>query len=802
MTLIRDQRKAFGGPGIEPRWTRGGKNAVGTAYSIASPVWYTCAAGVLTEAYFPTIDQPQIRDLQFLVTDGESLFNDERRNTDYEIQRISERSLGVRLVNTDREGRYRITKTIVSNPVEPVVLVRTRFEVLDPSLEDRLRLFVLLAPHLEVGGSGNTANLAEIDGRVVLTAHRGTTWLTCAASIPFTKASCGFVGHSDGWTDLNAHREMIWEFDVAAEGNVALIGELDLSRSREFTLGLAFGDHLHDAATSLFHSLGLPFEAHATRFDRQWERATADDLPLETASGDGGRLYHSSQAILRAHEDKNYSGAMIASLSIPWGDAMGDEDIGGYHLVWPRDMVNTTTALLASGNRATPLRALIYLAVAQRADGGFHQNFWLDGEPYWQGVQLDETSFPILLAWKLHRQKALRDYDPYPMVRSAAAFLVREGPATQQERWEENAGYSPSTLAVNIAALVCASLFARDRGEVQTADFLLDYADFLECHVERWTVTDQGTLLPDVPRHYIRIRPVDPGNPVPDEDPNRGTIVIKNRPPGAPYRFPAREIVDAGFLELVRYGVRAPGDALIEDSLRVVDAHLKVDTPVGPVWRRYIHDGYGEDERGRPYKGSGVGHAWPLLTGERGHYELAAGRGAGPFIRALEGFASGCGLLPEQVWDLDDVPEKFLFFGKPTGAAMPLCWAHAEYVKLLRSARDGRVFDRVAAVAERYLGARRHCRKLEVWKFNRQVSRVHVGFTLRVQAQAAFRLKWSRGEWAEATETDATATSIGLHFVDIDVAEVNNDAPVRFTFYWPEAGRWEERYFFVEVISS
>ena len=798
MTLIRDKRKAFGHPGIEPRWTRGGKDAVGTALTRASRVWYTCAGGVLTEAYFPTIDQPQIRDLQFLVTDGESFFHDERRDTDYEIRRTSESSLGVTLVNEERAGRYRIVKKIISNPVEPVVLIETRFEVLDESIADKLRLFVLLAPHLEVGGHGNTANIAEVDGRVVLTAHRGDTWLACAASVPMKRASCGFVGSSDGWTDLNLHREMTWEFDTAENGNVALIGELELSRSRDFTLGLAFGDHLHDAATSLFHSLGVPFDEHATRFDAQWEHACRDTLPLETAAGDGGRLYRSSHAILRAHEDKNYSGAMIASLSIPWGDAKGDEDLGGYHLVWPRDMVNTTTALLACGNRSTPLRALIYLAVAQRADGGFYQNFWLDGEPYWQGVQLDEVAFPILLAWKLHRQEALADYDPYPMVRSAAAYLVRHGPATQQERWEENAGYSPSTLAVNIAALVCASLFARERGEIETADFLLDYADFLECHVERWTVTDQGTLLPDVPRHYIRIHPVDPADSSPDENPNHGTIVIKNRPTGAARKFPAKEIVDAGFLELVRYGVRAAGDALVQDSLRVVDAQLKVATPVGPVWRRYNHDGYGEDEQGHPYAGSGVGHAWPLLTGERGHYELAAGRDPLPFIRALEGFASGCALLPEQVWDRPDVPKKFLFFGKPTGAAMPLCWAHAEYVKLLRSARDGRVFDRVQVVADRYLGARRECSKLEIWKFNRQVGTVRVGFTLRVQAAAPFTLKWTRGEWADANETDATPTSLGIHFVDIDIPGPAG-APIRFTFFWPEAGRREGRDFRVEV---
>jgi glucoamylase len=754
---------------------------------------------VLTEAYFPTIDRPQIRDLQFLVTDGESFFHDERRDTEHTIARSSESSLGLTLTNEDRRGRYRIVKKILSNPVEPVVLIETRFEVLDRSLAHKLRLFVLLAPHLEVGGQGNTAHIAEIDERVVLTAHRGSTWLACAASIPFARASCGFVGRSDGWTDLARHRDMRWEFDVAADGNVALTGELDLSTTREFTLGLAFGDHLHDAATSLFHTLGVPFGEHETRFDAQWSDACSEALPLETASGDGGRLYRCSHAVLRAHEDKKYPGAMIASLSIPWGDAKGDEDLGGYHLVWPRDMVNTTTALLASGNRTTPLRALIYLAVAQRADGGFYQNFWLDGEPYWHGVQLDEVAFPVLLAWKLHRQGALADYDPYPMVRSAAAYLVKQGPATQQERWEENAGYSPSTLAVNVAALVCASLFARERGDLPTADFLLDYADFLECHIERWTVTDQGTLLSDVPRHYIRIHPVDPADPTPDEDPNHGSIVIKNRPPGVPYTFAAREVVDAGFLELVRYGVRRPGDSLIEDSLKVVDAQLKVDTPVGPVWRRYNHDGYGEDDRGRPYHGSGVGHGWPLLTGERGHYELAAGRDPTPFIRALEGFASGCGLLPEQVWDRDDIPEKFLFFGKPTGAAMPLCWAHAEYVKLLRSTSDGRVFDRVQAVADRYLGDRRECSKLEVWKFNRQIGTVRTGYTLRVQAAAPFRLKWTRGEWTNSRETDATPTALGIHFVDVDVPQPA-DAPIRFTFFWTEAGRWEGRDFNVEVV--
>ena len=351
-----------------------------------------------------------------------------------------------------------------------------------------------------------------------------------------------------------------------------------------------------------------------------------------------------------AHEDKTYPGALIASLSIPWGEVKGDEDLGGYHLVWTRDMVNSATGLMATGNDTLALRALIYLAATQLDDGGFYQNFWINGEPYWKGIQLDEVAFPIMLAWRLFEAGGLKNFDPMPMVKRAAKFLILHGPATGEERWEENGGYSPSTLAVVISALVCASHMLR-RIEGRKGQFLLDYADFLESNLERWTVTTQGVLVPGISRHFIRILPIDLSDPRAPEDPNNATIPIKNRPPGAQYEFPAKEVVDAGFLELVRYGIRAPGDPLIEDSLRVVDACLKVDLPQGPCWRRYNNDGYGQQADGRAWHGYGVGRPWPLLTGERGHYELAAGRDVRPYVKAIEDFASATGLLPEQVWD-------------------------------------------------------------------------------------------------------------------------------------------------------
>ena len=795
--IILKQNPAFGSPGMEPKWTRSDKDAVGCAYAASSTIWFTLSAGVLNEVYYPTIDRPQIRDMQYLITDGETFFHDERRHLTTATESLAPHALGYRLVNSDPEGRYRIVKEVIADPHYACILTRTRLEG-EAGFLARLRLFVLIAPHIEVGGWQNSGNVVDLAGRSILTAHKKETWLALAASIPFKRCSCGYVGASDGWTDLAKNYDMDWEFDVAENGNIALTGEIDLSHGPEFTLGLSFGNGLHGAVTTLFQSLDLPFDKHRDRFVQQWQRICNRQNPLAKVSSDNGALYHMSTSLLLAHEDKSYPGAIIASMSIPWGETRGDEDLGGYHLVWTRDMVNSALGLLAAGHTETPLRALIYLACTQQPDGGFHQNFWIQGVPYWTGVQLDEVAFPIILAWRLHVAGGLLDFDPYPMVLRAAAYLVRQGPATPQERWEENSGYSPSTLASNVAALICAACFALVKGDKETARFLEDYADFLECHIEPWTVTTQGTLDPSIPRHYIRIHPADPSNPVPDEDPNHGMLPIRNRPPGEPWHFPAKEIVDAGFLELVRYGIRRPNDPLIEDSLRVVDAVLKVDTPEGPCWRRYNHDGYGQRNDGGAFQGWGQGRAWPLLTGERGHYELAAGRSVQPYIRAMEGFATATGLLPEQIWDAADRPDIHMCLGKPTGAAMPLMWAHAEYIKLLRSTRDNRIFDIIPVVEKRY-STRRGCANLEVWKPNRQVQAIHAGMILRIQRPESFVLRWTADEWIAHADTPANPTGLSIYYVDILVKKGQN-APIRFTFHYPDEGRWEGMDYCVDVL--
>lgn len=794
---FRGNRTAFGAPGIEPRWTHGNKEGVGTSPFSDSKVWFTLWRGVVTEVYYPLVDHPQVRDLQYLVSDGRTFFHEEKRHLESSVHRVAADGLAYRVVSADPAGRYRLEKEVLTDPHLPVLLVRTRL-VRETNTAPELALYALLAPHIDVAGWGNNAYVVESDGLEFLVAERNHTWVALGADRPFRRLSCGYVGRSDGWTDLADNYRMDYEFDQALDGNVALTGLLDVGAGTDFTLGLAFGRGLSDAVTALRQSLSVPYARHRREYVDGWSRLADRLPPLGGASGDDGRLYRASHSLILAHEDKTFRGARIASLSIPWGQVKGDDDQGGYHLVWTRDLVQSAVALLAAGDFDRALQSLVYLAVSQLPDGNFPQNFWLSGQAYWAGVQLDEVAFPILLAGLLRSEHALQEFDPWPMVRSAVRFLIAYGPATQQERWEEVSGYSPSTLASNIAALLVASAFARQAGDEGCARFIEEYADYLYDHLEEWTVTTEGTLLPGVSRHFIRIRPADPADSHVEGPANEGRVRIANHPPGVDDTYPIKEVVDAGFLELVRYGVRRADDPLIEDSIKVVDHVLRVATPVGPCWRRYNHDGYGQRDDGGPFEVWGTGRAWPLLVAERAHYELARGSDASALVRAAEGFASSTGLLPEQVWDAPDRPELHLWLGRPTTSAMPLVWAHAEYVKLLRSVRDGRVFDRVPEVVSRYSEPRPSGPRLEIWKPHHRPTHLRSGAILRVQATEPFRLHWSDDGWAHAEDSEATPTTLGIHYVDLPTRGRRGRA-ILFTFYWPARDAWEGKDYSVRV---
>ena len=797
------KNKAFGAPGMEPCWTHSNKIGVGTAYSTSSKVWFTLWKGIVTEVYYPTIDQPQVRDLQYLISDGDSFFHEEKRDLKTKIERLN-LELGYRITNTPPDNSYSIVKEVITDPHADCLLQHTKLEG-DASYLDKLKLYALCAPHLNIGGWGNNGYVIEVCDRLFLVANKADKWLVLGATVPFKKCSVGYAGTSDGWQDLADNYQMDWQFDCAEDGNIGLTGELDLTETKEFTLGLAFGNSLENALSILLQSISVPFAEHQQKFKEQWERTCSNRLALEEKSADNGNLFHSSVSLLLAHEDKTYSGATIASMSFPWGEEKGDGDRGGYHLVWTRDMVNSVTGLIAAGHTETAVRSLMYLVTCQHPDGSFAQNFWLNGEPYWKGMQLDEVAFPILLAKKLDEMNALPDFDVYPMIIRAAGYLIRQGPATQQERWEEDGGYSPSTLACNIAALICAASFARQRGDKTAAKYIEEYADFLKDHIEAWTVTIEGTLVPEIKRHFVRITPSQIDVPHPNEDPNNSTITLSARPPGTEsefsedksQEFPTKEIVDAGFLLFVRYGIIDPNDPLIVDSLKVVDAILKVDTPYGSSWRRFNNDWYGQREDGSAYKGVGVGRAWPLLTGERAQYELAAGNDVTPFVKAMEEFATDTGLLTEQVWDSEDIPDAHMYLGKPTGAAMPLMWAHAEYIKLLRSVKDGRVFDLIREVSDRYLG-NYHSKPIEVWKFHRQVRTIDKGTILRIQADKPFKLQWSNDSWQTSQEVESiNVAELSLEYIDLRSDRLGK---IEFTFFWTDSNNWEEANYSVEVV--
>lgn len=784
-----EESLAFGGPGIEPRWTSSAKEGLGTSYHTSCRVWFTLSHGIVNEIYYPHVDQPNTRDFQFLISDGETFCHEEKRDFDHRVEYPERDCLLYRLINSERNGRYRVVKHVLTDPHRSVLLVHTKLEVADETLRGKLKMYALLAPHIARYGAGNNGWSAEVGGNELMCAERGGTYLVMGCSAGFSKRSVGYVGASDGWRDLVGDWTMDWQFRRAERGNLALTAEIRLDGRDEFMMGVGFGRSFQSTATKLLLSMAIPFNEHRNSFVRQWQRTVIDPAyDFSEHTSDAGGMYRLSRCVLLAHEDKVFQGALVASMSIPWGETKGDNDLGGYHLVWTRDLVQSASALLATGQTGTPLRALIWLASIQHPEGTFPQNSWIDGQAYWNHLQLDEIAAPILLAWRLQREKTgFALFDPWVMIARAAGYLVRQGPVTSQERWEENSGYSPSTLAMVIASLVCAAEFAAPRGFKREAEFLLSYADWLAANIESWMVTTEGELVEGLGRHYIRITPADAESPDPHPDPNTALVQLAN----GGGLHPARNVVSGDFLHLVRLGIRAADDPIILDSIKVMDLVLKRDLPDGACWRRYNHDGYGEKEDGSAFDGAGIGRCWPILTGERGHYELAAGRDPMSYIAAMEKFANDGGMMPEQLWDEPDTEEARMKFGQPTGAAMPLCWSHAEYLSLVRSRRDGVCFDRVEPAYQRYVVQPVKSRH-SFWTFRHQLRLCRRGQKVRLVIEAPAEVVWSTNDWAESDRAAASELPLlKVWFLDLPTEKLRKGAKVEFTFYWTGSEKWE-----------
>ncbi len=770
--------QAPGAPGIAPTWASSAKDLVGASLG-PSRLWFTVGFGIVNEVYFPRIDRPQIRDLGFIVADDAGFWCEVKRLGRYELETPAPGIPALRIVH--RHERFTLALRVVGDPLRDVLLLEVDLEG-----DAALRPYALLAPHVGGTGNGNVAEVASHGGRRVLRAGQageGSIWLALAAvdaaqRDAWGRASAGYVGASDGWQDFDRNGAMRWQYLRAGPGNVALTGELP----RRCVLALAFGARPEAASTLAIGALAQPFEApwqQQVRDWMSWHAALVSDAPDRSTPRLRVQLAVSAMA-LHVHQDKIHPGAMVASLSVPWGNSRDER--GGYHLVWPRDLVECAGALLVLGQEADARDVLRYLVASQHADGHWNQNQWLDGKAYWQGVQLDEAGFPVLLAALLEERGALEGIEVGDMIRRALGFIARTGPASDQDRWEEDAGVNAFTLAICIAALVAGAAFL----DPAAREFALALADDWNARIEAFTAVS-GTALArrlGVRGYYVRVAPA---AVLTDERALHRRIPIRNRlQDDAP---PADEQVATDALQLVRFGLRGANDPLVRDTVAVIDALLKVDTPSGPAWRRYNGDGYGEHEDGAPFDGTGCGRPWPLLVGERGHYELLAGRDPLPYLEAMAAMASAGGMLPEQVWDAAPIPARGLFPGRPTGSAMPLAWAHAEFVKLALSCRQTRPCDCPGAVWERY--RRRPVQpQATVWLEHAPVARGFAGADVLVCLRQPALVHWGVDGWRDPADVPTRPVSLGLHVARLAVAALRAGQRIDFTWRRQASNAW------------
>jgi glucoamylase len=671
---------APGAPGKDAEWTSAGKEAVGTSNTSESKVWFTLRGGVLDEVYYPTVDVANTRTLQFVVTGCNEGASEE--SAAHKLEVIDAQSLSFR--QTSETNAYTLTKTYTTDPERPVVLIDVEFNGRCRALQ---QLYVFYDPSLNNSGMHDSA-WAEDGALVASDADKASALVVTGG---FDETTNGYLGTpSDGLAELRNQGHLATRYARAADGNVVQVGRLP---ENHVTLALGFGKEPAEALRNARASLAKGFAKAREEYERGWHDYVKT---LRRVGAKHQAQFDMAAMVLKAHEDKTYRGAMIASLSIPWGGGSNanEPNVGGYHLVWSRDLYNVATAFHALGDKASADRALDYLfRVQQKADGSFPQNSWLDGRPFWGSLQLDEVSFPLVLAYQLGRT----DNETYVKhVRPAADFIVKYGPFTPQERWEEKSGYSPSTIAAEIAGLTCAAEIAKRNGDDASAAIYTAAADDFARNVERWTATTTGKHGDG--NYYLRLSfNEDPDDGQPFDMGNGGST------------FDEREIVDAGFLELVRLGVRSPQDPLVAKSLEVIDKVIKVETPNGATFYRYNHDGYGEMDDGRPWnfdgKYTGKGRLWALLAGERGQYELSLGRNADAARRldAMAGFANAGGMIPEQVWDSPASPAPWFKFGEGTGSATPLAWSMAQFIRLATNIQEGRNLDTPDLVAARYV---------------------------------------------------------------------------------------------------
>ena len=630
-------------------------------------------------------------------------------------------------------------------------------------------------------GSTGPDNSAWVD-EAALYAGVADRGFCLTADVPMADLSAGYVGASDGWQDLDQHGRFTWAFARATRGNVALSASLAEPAG---VIAVGFGPDGNSARRLARAALADGYAPLRRDFIAGWERWAAS-LTLPPADPILGEEALMSATVLKTHEDRAYPGAVVASMSTPWGNSTNT--LGGYHLVWPRDAAMAAFALIAVNQIDDARRILAHAMAAQEPDGHWQQNYFPSGEPFWTGFQLDETAFPVLIAAKLAEIGSDEMPGVAEMVRRAVASIARNGPASEQDRWEENPGISAFTIATAIAALVSGAPWLDEAAR----DYALDLADDWNERVEEWCYVVHTPLAAQagVDGYYVRIAP-------PHKDGGlTGRIVLRNRNGES---IEASCLVALDFSWLVRLGLRQATDRRVSDTIKVVDRVLRVETPSGAVYRRYNDDGYGEYDDGRPFDGAGVGRAWPLLAGERGHLALQAGEDPIDYLRTMHRCASPGGLLPEQVWDAPAIPERFLFPGRPSGSAMPLLWSHAEFLKLFVARNAKRPVELLESMRARY-GQRMPKAKNTRWRNETPARHLERGRTLLVEDRRPFTLHFGFDGWRDVSEFPARPMPFGLWGVAVGPDAYGDRSQVNFTRRY--GADWEGQDHTVAIVAS
>jgi glucoamylase len=761
---------------VSPVMAPGPKDVVTTGLG-AGRVWATVGQGILHEVYWPSAGEPQIRDMGFIVA-GDGWWYEVKAVATYQVQTADPAVPLAAVVHTGpAEHPYQLTLQVIPDPGRDVVLVSYTLDGVPDA-----QLYVFLASHLQQhplanadqdysGGSGNTA---WTDSGGSLFAQGAGRFLCLSGAPGFGQVSVGYFGSSDLWQDFSRNGSMTWNFTDAGPGFVVLSGALSASSG---AIALAFAEDAGTAGSLAAASLAAGSAAAQAQLISNWQGWSGTCTfppPSGTDPADLADALRQSAAVLRVHQDcASYPGAIVAGLCTPWGDTTNNA--GGYHLVWPRDAIETGFAFTLLGQLDDAAQLLGYLATRQSPDGHWGQNFFPDGTPYWSGVQLDETALPVMLAAKLDELGQPPSETIIAMINAAIGYLVQNGPLSPMDRWEEDAGGSPFTLGVIVAAMVAGAKYL----DAASSQYVLALADDWNERIEEWCYVAGSPLdlLFGLDGHYVRIGP----------DPQYGLARIANQSyPN--YEIAASSVLGLEFAYLARLGLRSASDKRISDTASLVDVMLARNVGTGIGYYRYDYDGYGEQVNGANFSGVGVGRVWPLLTGERGHLAVLAGDDGLAQLNAMLKMRTPSGLLPEQVWDQsplypqNGVPTLPLTTGQRTLSATPLVWAHSELIKLAWTRASRTPAEQLTAVTARY-GGQRPTPSTSHWRLSVQLTGLAAGRNLVVEDTQPFTLHYGFGDpanWTDVTETDSVPLPFGMNGVTLTAEQLNGQTGLNF----------------------